>query len=43
MEALAAARGAKLESLSAAEWDELWRTAKKAGKPEDPTGSGAGP
>jgi len=30
MEALAAAGGAKLESLSAAEWDELWRTAKKA-------------
>jgi ATP diphosphatase len=43
MEALAAARGVKLESLSAADWDELWRTAKKAGKPADPTGSGAGP
>jgi ATP diphosphatase len=30
MEALAAARGAKLESLSAAEWDALWRKAKEA-------------
>jgi nucleoside triphosphate diphosphatase len=31
MEALAGARGAKLESLSAAEWDELWRKAKAGG------------
>jgi ATP diphosphatase len=30
MEALAGARGAPLKSLSAAEWDELWRRAKKA-------------
>jgi nucleoside triphosphate diphosphatase len=30
MEALAGSRGARLESLSAAEWDELWRRAKKA-------------
>jgi ATP diphosphatase len=30
MEALAGARGARLESLSAAEWDELWRKAKEA-------------
>jgi ATP diphosphatase len=29
MEALAAARGSKLETLSAAEWDALWRTAKE--------------
>jgi nucleoside triphosphate diphosphatase len=31
MEALAGSRGAKLESLSAAEWDALWRQAKEAG------------
>jgi nucleoside triphosphate diphosphatase len=30
MEALAGSRGAKLESLSAAEWDALWRQAKEA-------------
>lgn len=30
MEALAGARGAKLEALTAAEWDELWRKAKEA-------------
>jgi ATP diphosphatase len=30
MEALAGARGARLESLTATEWDELWRQAKKA-------------
>ncbi len=30
MEALAAAGGAQLESLSAAQWDELWRRAKQA-------------
>jgi ATP diphosphatase len=30
MEALAASRGASLERLSAAEWDELWRKAKEA-------------
>jgi ATP diphosphatase len=30
MEAQAAARDARLESLSAAEWDELWRKAKEA-------------
>jgi ATP diphosphatase len=30
MEALAASRGRALESLSAAEWDDLWRTAKQA-------------
>jgi ATP diphosphatase len=30
MEALARSRGARLESLSAAEWDELWRKAKEA-------------
>jgi ATP diphosphatase len=30
MEAAAAARDAKLASLSAAEWDELWRKAKEA-------------
>jgi nucleoside triphosphate diphosphatase len=30
MEALAGARGRGLESLSAAEWDELWRQAKSA-------------
>jgi len=29
MEALAGARGAALESLTAAEWDDLWRQAKK--------------
>jgi ATP diphosphatase len=28
MEALAGSRGAPLERLSAAEWDELWRRAK---------------
>jgi ATP diphosphatase len=28
MEALAGSRGARLERLSAAEWDELWRKAK---------------
>src|SRR5262249_48288342 len=28
MESLAAARGAALKSLSAAQWDELWRQAK---------------
>jgi ATP diphosphatase len=30
MESVAGARGAKLESLSAAEWEELWRKAKEA-------------
>jgi ATP diphosphatase len=30
MEALAGSRGAQLERLSAAEWDELWRKAKEA-------------
>ncbi len=30
MEALAAARGDRLDSLSAAQWDDLWRQAKKA-------------
>jgi MazG family protein len=30
MEALAGSRGARLERLSAAEWDELWRKAKEA-------------
>jgi ATP diphosphatase len=30
MEAVAGSRGAPLESLSAAEWDELWRKAKEA-------------
>jgi MazG family protein len=30
MEALAGARGAQLESLSAAQWDELWNRAKRA-------------
>jgi MazG family protein len=30
MEALAGARGARLEHLSPAEWDELWRKAKEA-------------
>jgi nucleoside triphosphate diphosphatase len=30
MEALAHAQGAKLESLSPAEWDDLWRKAKEA-------------
>jgi nucleoside triphosphate diphosphatase len=30
MEALAGARGAPLESLSAAQWDELWNRAKRA-------------
>lgn len=30
MEAMAGARGAPLQSLSAAQWDELWRLAKKA-------------
>lgn len=30
MEAAALARGAKLESLTAAQWDELWREAKEA-------------
>lgn len=29
MESMAGARGAKLESLTAAQWDELWRQAKK--------------
>jgi nucleoside triphosphate diphosphatase len=29
MEYMAAARGAALESLSAADWDELWRKAKE--------------
>jgi MazG family protein len=29
MESLAAARGAKLESLTAAQWDDLWRKAKR--------------
>jgi ATP diphosphatase len=29
MESLAGERGSKLESLSAAEWDDLWRTAKE--------------
>lgn len=32
MEALAGARGAPLESLSAAQWDELWNRAKEAVK-----------
>ena len=31
MEALAAAQGRALESLSAAQWDELWCEAKRAG------------
>jgi MazG family protein len=30
MESLARARGTKLEALTAAEWDELWRQAKEA-------------
>jgi nucleoside triphosphate diphosphatase len=30
MESLARARGARLESLTAAEWDDLWRKAKEA-------------
>jgi ATP diphosphatase len=30
MEAVAGTRDTKLESLSAAEWDELWRKAKEA-------------
>jgi ATP diphosphatase len=30
MESLAGTRGARLESLTAAEWDELWRKAKEA-------------
>jgi nucleoside triphosphate diphosphatase len=30
MESIAAARGAKLESLSAADWDNLWRKAKES-------------
>lgn len=31
MESLAAARGRALQTLSAAEWDELWNEAKRAG------------
>jgi MazG family protein len=37
MEALAGARGAQLESLTAAQWDELWNRAKR------PEGTGDGP
>src|SRR5882724_4941629 len=35
MEALAGARGAQLESLSAAQWDELWNRAKRPEKTGD--------
>jgi nucleoside triphosphate diphosphatase len=35
METLAGARGAQLESLSAAQWDELWNTAKRPERTRD--------